>query len=261
MNKLIPSYSGLRQLFQRRSVSSKAVFRSVIKKSKSGRVTFRTDPNAPAKPLSAYISYVNDTRPTNLSKDELMAFIKECGTKWTQLQDDTKKKYVDKYEKEMEGFTDLYAKYIYSEDALEYTQKKIDALKKLRFPADPNAPKRALSSYFIFITDPGMVVEFTGPAPARVKILSEKWNNFTAEQKKPFEERSAELKAEYDKVREEYIGTAEYDQYNAQKRAWTYQRNQRIKKLQTDLKKQQMGDMGVSDDDMVSSWEAKKAKQ
>eukprot|EP01083_Nonionella_stella_P299693 1019336_1 len=133
--------------------------------------------------------------------------------------------------------------------------------KKLRFPADPNAPKRALSSYFIFITDPGMDVEFTGPAPARVKILSEKWNNFTAEQKKPFEERSAELKAEYDKVREEYIGTAEYDQYNAQKRAWTYQRNQRIKKLQTDLKKQQMGDMGVSDDDMVSSWEAKKAKQ
>ena len=79
---------------------------------------------------------------------------------------------------------------------------------KVKKVKDPNAPKRPLSAYMIFSADHRATVaaELAGqPVTAVAKALGARWKELDADGKKPFEERAAELKAEYVRAMEAYV--------------------------------------------------------
>mmetsp|Transcript_15831 Transcript_15831/g.17873 ORF Transcript_15831/g.17873 Transcript_15831/m.17873 type:complete len:183 (-) Transcript_15831:1010-1558(-) len=81
------------------------------KKKKKKRVV---DPNAPKKPHSAYVQYLQDTREQivkdfpDLKQTEIMAKI---GNLWSNLAEKTKKKYENSYQKELKKYEVEFAKY------------------------------------------------------------------------------------------------------------------------------------------------------
>ncbi|CCG82288.1 putative Nucleosome binding protein [Taphrina deformans PYCC 5710] len=76
-----------------------------------------------------------------------------------------------------------------------------------RAKKDPDAPKRALSSYMLFAQDQRSVVQQEHPniAFGEVgKVLGQKWKALTDSEKKPYEDRAAEEKKKYEKAKAQY---------------------------------------------------------
>ncbi|KAH9602740.1 hypothetical protein KSS87_023028 [Heliosperma pusillum] len=91
-----------------------------------------------------------------------------------------------------------------SEDATETKSKK----RKLTKVKDPNMPKRPLTAYFLFLEDFRKTYKEEHPDSKGIKELAKdagaKWKALTDEEKKPYLDRAAELKAEHEKAMEEY---------------------------------------------------------
>ncbi|KAG9129327.1 hypothetical protein Leryth_016623, partial [Lithospermum erythrorhizon] len=87
--------------------------------------------------------------------------------------------------------------------------------KKEKKEKDPNAPKRPRTAFFVFLDD--FRKEFTEANPDSkkgsivAKEAGEKWKSMTDEEKKPYSDKAAELKAEYDKAVESPQGSGDDD--------------------------------------------------
>ncbi|KAI4358051.1 hypothetical protein L6164_001957 [Bauhinia variegata] len=73
---------------------------------------------------------------------------------------------------------------------------------------DPNAPKRPVTSFFIFLEEFRKEYKEANPDAKGVKGVAkeagEKWKSMTDEEKKAYHDKAAELKAEYEKAMEAY---------------------------------------------------------
>ncbi|XLR45536.1 hypothetical protein HN51_029648 [Arachis hypogaea] len=82
---------------------------------------------------------------------------------------------------------------------------KVEKTKKVK---DPNAPKRPPTAFFLFMDDFRKSFKEANPDSKDVKRVSkeagEKWRSMTDEEKKPYSDKLAELKAEYEKAMEIY---------------------------------------------------------
>lgn len=80
--------------------------------------------------------------------------------------------------------------------------------RKLTKVRDPNMPKRPQTAYFLFLEDFRKTYKEEHPDSKGVKELAkdagEKWRSMTDEEKKPYQDRAAELKEEYEKAMEAY---------------------------------------------------------
>lgn len=88
------------------------------------------------------------------------------------------------------------------------------ALKKEKRKKDPNAPKRAMSSYMFFANDERDKVRADNPGIAFGeigKILGTKWKEMDAEKKKPYEEKAAQDKKRYEQEKAEYMKKKEVE--------------------------------------------------
>ncbi|KAK6282169.1 hypothetical protein POUND7_015994 [Theobroma cacao] len=79
--------------------------------------------------------------------------------------------------------------------------------KKLKKGKDPNAPKRPPTAFFLFMDDFRKSYKEANPDAKGVtgvaKEGGEKWKSMSEEGKKPYVDKAAELKAEYEKALEE----------------------------------------------------------
>ncbi|XP_057526685.1 high mobility group B protein 7-like [Amaranthus tricolor] len=80
--------------------------------------------------------------------------------------------------------------------------------RKLSKAKDPNMPKRPMSGYFVFLEDFRKEYKEIHPDSKGVKEVAKeagaKWKAMTDEEKKPYLDKAAELKVEYEKAMEAY---------------------------------------------------------
>ncbi|XVE92953.1 hypothetical protein REPUB_Repub01dG0148500 [Reevesia pubescens] len=87
------------------------------------------------------------------------------------------------------------------------TEPNPKRLKKLKKGKDPNAPKRPSTAFFLFLDDFRKSYKEANPDAKGVTRVAkeggEKWKSMSEEEKKPYVDKAAELKAEYQKALEE----------------------------------------------------------
>ncbi|KAG5608618.1 hypothetical protein H5410_019899 [Solanum commersonii] len=76
--------------------------------------------------------------------------------------------------------------------------------KREKKPKNPNAPKRPPTAFFVFMDDFRQTFKAANPDCKSVSTVAkeggEKWKSMTDEEKKPYQEKAAELKAAYEKA-------------------------------------------------------------
>ncbi|OIV91216.1 hypothetical protein TanjilG_30438 [Lupinus angustifolius] len=97
---------------------------------------------------------------------------------------------------------------------------KAEKVKKVK---DPNMPKRPATAFFLFLDDFRKSFKEENPDSKDVKRVGkeggEKWRSMTDEEKKPYLDKFAELKVEYEKAMETYKspGNGEEEQAGSDK--------------------------------------------
>ncbi|KAJ9190626.1 hypothetical protein P3X46_001808 [Hevea brasiliensis] len=96
------------------------------------------------------------------------------------------------------------------------TEPKAKKAKKEKKSNNPNKPKRPPTAFFIFMDEFRKAFKEANPDNKDVKKVSkeagEKWKSMTDEEKKPYVDKAAERKAEYDKAMEANNAENEDDQ-------------------------------------------------
>jgi len=93
-----------------------------------------------------------------------------------------------------------------------------------KYAADPNAPKRPLSGYFLFAADvrEDVVDSISGPfSLGKVgKKIGQMWSNLSNAKKAPYQKKAAASKEKYDKANAKYRNTAGYATWAEGREEW-----------------------------------------
>eukprot|EP01084_Bolivina_argentea_P011952 22395_1 len=98
----------------------------------------------------------------------------------------------------------------------------------MRKPKDTNAPKRPLSSFFLFMGDNRQKVKEEKPDLKMTEIakeISNRWKEIDADLKKEYENKAKCLKEEYIKQLNKYMKTAQYLQFQQKLKQWKEEQN------------------------------------
>jgi hypothetical protein len=99
-----------------------------------------------------------------------------------------------------------------------WTEKKSELTKILskngsRPPKDPNAPRRAISSYIIFCNQNRELLKNANPSLKTVeltKLLGQRWKALTPQEKAPYENAAAQDKLRFETESKNYVAPPEY---------------------------------------------------
>jgi len=160
----------------------------------------------PKRPPSAYLLFMSDFRmeykrinPEGFKRVTEVA--KAGAAKWSSLSPEEKKPYEDDAAERKSAFLKMYP------DPIPRKRKAGKKGSKKR-DKDPNAPKRPLSAYLLFMSD--FRVEYMAKYPDTKKVSdvakagAAKWGALTPSEKKPYEDAAAVKKAEYEELKKEY---------------------------------------------------------
>jgi len=177
----------------------------------------RKDPNKPKGAKSAYIFFVESERAEQENRAggnlPFSEFSKQCGVRWGELNDDQKAPFMEmsrqdrtRYDEEMVSYVPpphLIVKMGENGSEEETLKKK----KKQKKEKDPNAPKKALSAYFIYAGRVRADIRTENPEMAITQVaqvIGEKWRQLSAEDRKEFEEEAARDKVRYQTQLQQY---------------------------------------------------------
>jgi len=154
----------------------------------------KKDPDAPKRPLTAYMIWLNVGGGRAAMKAEhadanVMDIAKMCGVQWKGMNATEKKKYTDQAKK---------AKKVYDLKKKAYDKKRAKNAK----------PKRPATAFFVFSAArrPGVKEENPGMKVTEIaKLLGTEWRALKENEKHlKYEEKAAELKAAYNMVLEKW---------------------------------------------------------
>lgn len=146
---------------------------------------------------------------------------KDAGQRYAALPDDKKKEYQRKsleakadWEREMEAWRQtLTPEDIKQENMFRTAQRKLGKSRKGNLK-DPNAPKKPLSAYFLFLrairADPALtqsVFEGEQETTKQSVLAASKWRGLPEAEKQPYLEKAESDKSEYERLRREYEST------------------------------------------------------
>jgi len=196
---------GERERDKKRKKGSREKERETDDKKKSAK----KDKNAPKKPRTAYTYFLDDNRANIKTNNPEAAFgdiSKLAGEMWKSLSGEEKMKYEsqakedkDRYEKEMDDYVPPEA-----EDQEDGGKQK---KKKVKKEKDKNAPKGALSAYFIFSGDQRKELKEKHPELTigeMAKLIGSKWGALSDAEKATYEERSKQDKVRYTEEMQSY---------------------------------------------------------
>ena len=149
---------------------------------------------APKRPRSAFIMFMSDHRAEIIKENPGIAFIdipKVGSEKWKNLKPVTKAKYEKAFEADKERYAMEMASYV----------PDPNESKKKRKVKDPNAPKRAITSYIYFVNANRDKVKAAHPEYNPKQVVSQlgaQWNAMNEKDRKPFEAMALKDKARYE---------------------------------------------------------------
>lgn len=106
-----------------------------------------------------------------------------------------------------------------------------------KYPADPNAPKRPATGYFLFMADTRQSVVDANPSYGVAEIgkaIGAQWSKLSAAKKKVYQDRSAAALAKYQKANEKYKATPGYAKWLEGK--VEFKKAQKAQQKRTELK-------------------------
>lgn len=183
------------------------------------------DPNAPKRPMSAFFLYMGALRESFKEDNPEMSnkdIVSSISANWNELSDEDKTPF-------NEEAADLKKEYLVKK--AEYDSKH-GASKAAK---DPNAPKRPMSSYFLFSNEKRAEIKAENPDITFGEVgkkTSELWKALTADEKKPYDENYLAAKEKYK------VDIAEYYEKNPDKKEELEAAKKRPKKSGGASKKQ-----------------------
>jgi len=153
--------------------------------------------------MSSYTFFVQMCREEHRKKHpnenvNFTEFSKKCAERWKQMNEPEKKRFAEMADKD---------KLRYDKEMASYTPAVETGGRRKKKKKDPNAPKRALSAFFLFCADerPSVKVKFpTHSVGDTAKELGERWNKVTPDVKAKYEAKAAQEKKRYERDMEEY---------------------------------------------------------
>merc|ERR1719204_2512815 len=180
------------------------------------------DPNCPKRPLSAYMLWMASVREEVAEQHpnySITDVAKKLGKMWKSVTDKEKEQYISQasalkaaYVKKMEKYkaSSSYAKH--QKALAEYKAKA----QRKPFKKDPNAPKRPLSGYMIFVNAVRDKVVNDNPDMKVTDVLREiggMWRDLSESDKQFYQAKAVKLKAKYEMELEAYQKTRKYKAY------------------------------------------------
>jgi len=198
------------------------------------------DTNAPKKPLTPYFAWQKENRPRVVKSMQVGYSFKELSQalagEWKGLTDEQKKPFQDTYKTESEKYKKLYNAYKLTANykAFQKTKAaaKVQDVKGAKFKKDPNAPKRPLSGYFMFLGDKRETVKAQYPDLSHKECLGKMggmWKELSDADKKVFNDKAALAKKEYAVELAKYKESDEYKSYQEEKASFTKSKKDKLK--------------------------------
>jgi hypothetical protein len=195
------------------SKSKKSSKESPKKRKKSKKA--KKDPNAPKKATSAYFYYAAKRRADFIKEGSTLSMLeksKQIGIDWKTLTDKDKAPYTKLAEADKIRHQKEKANYKAPPKASSDSDSDSDSddkpkKKKQKKEKDPNAPKRPLNGYMIYVASQRAALKEKSPGLKPTEItstLGAQWKEMSEAEKKPFEKQSAEAKVEYTAALEKY---------------------------------------------------------
>jgi len=172
-------------------------------------------PLAPKRPMSAYYIFTNQMRPKLMQELGMTApraaqMTKLIAEKWNALSAEEKEPYESQALAQKAQYEQEFAMFKGAGGLIGGLKRK--GSKRARV-VDPTKPKRPMSGYFIFVqeTRQQLQEELGQNAPKAgplTKMIAAKWNALSIDEKKPWEEKSLELRLKYEKEMDEWRDNA-----------------------------------------------------
>ncbi|KAJ8086926.1 hypothetical protein AAF712_005391 [Marasmius tenuissimus] len=187
--------------------------------------TLRPPKLAPSAWQLYFTDWIQRQQALNTRKLNVAQAAKEAGQEYASLSSEEKEPYKQRSQAMKEAREKEHAAYmrtltpddIKRENAFRAAQRKAGKSRKSNIK-DPNAPKKPLSAYFMFLqrirSDPRMVQEVFGDETETTKqsvLAAAKWRSMTDDERKPFLAQAEHEKMEYETARRLYEeGTTGY---------------------------------------------------
>lgn len=170
------------------------------------------DPNEPKKAQSSFFLWSAANREAvraanpGISVTELGKLL---GQKWKEVSDEEKETWKAKAQEGLEEYKQKKRDYdaAKAQHSGSDSEGDDDAGKKKRKKKDPNEPKRPMSAFFLWLQANRALIKEKHPDISPTELTKrggELWREVSAEDRKSYEDKAAELKAKYEKDIAEY---------------------------------------------------------
>jgi structure-specific recognition protein 1 len=170
----------------------------------------KKDPNAPKGALSAYMLFGNYMRGVLKEQSPELSFTevgKELGARWKDMGVDAKQEWQGKADADKQRHAAEMADYVPpSEDEEEERGGKG---KKPKVVKDPNAPKKPMGAYFLWMGEARAATKAANPEATTgelSKVMGVAWKALGEEEKAPFHARAQDEATRYKEAMAAYKG-------------------------------------------------------
>merc|ERR1719285_1040941 len=173
----------------------------------------------------------------NLQPREFTKAMKICSEQWNKLPSEEKVHYQEKSKKEMERYKLEMEKYKETSSYLEFKKLKSEhKFKKIGKMKKPNAPKRPLSGYFLFMKDFRLQRPKLSMKDAAT-LGGKAWKELNEDGRKKFMDAAIEQREQYTKSLAEYKKTKGYSEFQEKLKAFSVQKKKLMSKMLKTKKK------------------------
>jgi len=192
----------------------------------------KKDPNAPKRPMSAYLIFTQEARPAIKAEMEKKAgdkvkvtdVLKALGAKWKTLTDKDKEPFDKKAKIDKERFEREKKSYVPPEDSSSDSDSSDGGSKKRKAGGkaaskkkrkkDPDAPKKPMTAYLLYANEQREKIKADlaktnvegekSKVTDVMKVIGAKWKKETPEAKQKYDKLAANEKVKYQALLEDY---------------------------------------------------------